>query len=230
MSHAWLRVGCPLVFALATGACDSSASPTSPTQRAADHAEPGRIVVLGDSLAISPSRDRGFPSVLQEKLDDAGLAWRVTNASVRGDTTTGGLRRVNDALAQTPDILILALGANDGLRGVETTVIRRNLAEIITRARARGVTVLLCGMETPPLRGWNYTLAFHNIFPELAREHDLPLVPFLLAGVALDPDMNGEDMIHPNAAGARRIADTVWPYLEPLVRAHMSGRSEAEPR
>ncbi len=208
----------PVALAVLASACDSASasSPTSPTQAAVVSAK--RIVVLGDSLAISPSRDDGFPTALQQKLDQNRLDWRIVNAGIRGDTTTGGLRRLDGVLAQAPDILIVALGANDGLRGVEVSVISRNLNEIITRAKARGARVLLCGMETPPLRGWAYTVAFHNIFPDLARDHSVPLVPFLLAGVALDPEMNGDDMIHPNAAGARRIADTVWPYLEALIR------------
>ena len=177
------------------------------------------IAVLGDSLAVSPSRDDSFPAALQERLDDEGLSWKVLNFGVRGDTTTGGLRRLDEVLRQKPSILILSLGANDGLRGADTSLVSRNLGEIITRAQARGVRVLLCGMETPPLRGWPYTLAFHNIFPALAREHDVPLVPFLLAGVALDPQMNQEDMIHPNKAGAKRIAETVWPLLAPMLKA-----------
>ena len=207
----------PVALAVLAGACDSAAaaSPAAPTQVAVT--SPKRIAVLADSLAVSPSRAEGFPSVLQKKVDEARLPWTVSNAGVRGDTTTGGLRRLDEVLAQNPDILIVALGANDGLRGVDTAVITRNLTEIITRAKARGIRILLAGMETPPLRGWAYTLAFHNIFPTLAREHELPLVPFLLAGVALDPEMNLGDMVHPNAAGARRIADTVWPYLEPML-------------
>ena len=178
-----------------------------------------RIAVLGDSLAVSPSRDDGFPAHLQDRLEDEPVhaTWRVSNFGVRGDTTAGGLRRLDEILNASPAILIVALGANDGLRGVDTTTIASNLRQIIVRAQGRGVRVLLCGMETPPLRGWPYTVAFHNIFPALAKEHNLPLVPFLLAGVALDPDMNLEDMIHPNKAGAKRIAETVWLYLRPML-------------
>lgn len=175
------------------------------------------IAVLGDSLAVSPSRDQAFPAVLEQRLEQTGRGWKLENFGVRGDTTAGGLRRVDDVLRRKPAVLILSLGANDGLRGVDVAVISRNLSEIITRAKTQGVAVLLCGMETPPLRGWAYTVAFHNIFPALAREHNVPLVPFLLAGVALDPEMNLEDMIHPNQAGARRIAATVWPFLEPML-------------
>jgi acyl-CoA thioesterase I len=207
----------PLVAALPL-ACSG---PTTPSE--ANPVVVNRIAVLGDSLAVSPSKAESFPAVLEERIEKARLPWKVTNAGVRGDTTTGGLRRLDDVLSENPAILILALGANDGLRGVDTATISKNLSEIIRRAKARGVRVLLCGMETPPLRGWAYTLAFHRIFPALAREHDVPLVPFLLAGVALDPEMNMEDMIHPNPAGAKRIADTIWPYLEPMLKGSSVG-------
>jgi acyl-CoA thioesterase-1 len=212
-----LRICSSIFFGLFAIACDSASSLTQPSQ-VPDARPLQRVAVLGDSLAISPSRDEGFPAVLEQRLTDARSPWTVINAGVRGDTTTGGLRRLDEVLGQNPAVLIVALGANDGLRGVDISVISRNLDEIITRAKTRNSKVLLCGMETPPLRGWAYTLGFHNIFPTLAREHHVPLVPFLLAGVALDPDMNLEDMIHPNAAGARRIAATVWPHLEPLLQ------------
>jgi acyl-CoA thioesterase I len=176
------------------------------------------IAVLGDSLAVSPSRDDAFPAVLEQRIEAKYERWEVENFGVRGDTTAGGLRRLDDVLRRKPAILVLALGANDGLRGVDIAIITRNLSEIIARAKAHGVRVLLCGMETPPLRGWAYTVAFHRMWRALAAEHDVPLVPFLLAGVALDPEMNMEDMIHPNKAGAKRIADTVWPFLEPMLR------------
>ena len=201
-----------VVLALASLGCDT---PTAPSE--ASPITENYIAVLGDSLAVSPSREEAFPAVLGDRIERQSLPWRVINHGVRGDTTSGGQRRLDDLLRQDPAILILALGANDGVRGVEVSTISRNLSEIIARANSRRVRVLLCGMETLPLRGWAYTVAFHNIFPALAREHDVPLVPFLLAGVALNREMNLEDMIHPNAAGARRIADTIWPFLEPML-------------
>jgi acyl-CoA thioesterase I len=121
-------------------------------------------------------------------------------------------------LAEQPRILVLALGANDGLRGEPVETVQRNLDEIITRSRARGVRVLLCGMEAPPVHGWGYTVAFHHVYPGLARHHDVPLVPFLLSGVFGNPDLNQQDRVHPNARGAQRIAETIWPFLEPMVR------------
>jgi acyl-CoA thioesterase-1 len=215
MNHI-LRLCSPIAFAASAAACDSSVVPTGATQPVSTVAR--TIAVLADSLAISPSRSEGFPAVLQQRLEASQLPWTVTNHGVRGDTTAGGLRRIDGVLAQRPAILILALGANDGLRGVDVTTISRNVNEMIVRARKSGAEVLLCGMETLPVHGWNYTLAFHRIFPSLAREHDIALVPFLLAGVALNPEMNGDDLVHPNAAGARHIAATLWPYLEALVR------------
>ena len=211
-----LRFCCLILAVHFAIGCESTASLTSPSQLP-DGRPLQRIAVLGDSLAVSPSRDQGFPVFLQQRLNQAQLPWAVLNVSGRGDTTSDGLRRLDEVFGQNPQILIVAVGANDGLRGVDITIISRNLNEIVERAKQRNVRVLLCGMETPPLRGIAYTLAFHNIFPALAREHRVPLVPFLLAGVAFDPDMNLDDLIHPNAAGARRIAETVWPYLEPMV-------------
>jgi acyl-CoA thioesterase-1 len=173
--------------------------------------------VLGDSLAITPTRAESFPTLLQARLDAAGGGWSIINAGVSGDTTAGGLARFDTAVDSATDVLVLELGANDGLRGVDVSTIERNLGAIIVRAQSRGMRVLLCGMETPPTSGWDYTVAFHQVFPRVAERYDVPLVPFLLAGVALRPDLNDADGIHPNAAGARRIAETVWPFLEALV-------------
>ncbi len=142
----------------------------------------------------------------------------MSNAGVSGDTTAGGLRRFDQAVPAGTSILILELGANDGLRGVDITAMEQNLSTMIERAQSRGMRVLLCGMETPPLHGWNYTVDFHQVFPRLARKYNVALVPFLLEGVVLNPDLNGDDEIHPNAAGAQRIAETVWPYLQPMAQ------------
>jgi acyl-CoA thioesterase-1 len=214
MNTRGLKITSPLLAAIAV-ACGSSSTPTAP----ADAAPPRQIVVLGDSLAVSPSREQAFPAVLQARIRQQGLAWSIVNAGVSGDTTAGGVRRVDALLTDDTAILLLALGANDGLRGVAAAEVERNLAAIIERAQARNISVLLCGMETPPFNGWDYTVAFHQIFPGLAAKYDVPLVPFLLAGVALNPELNGADGIHPNAAGAQRIADIVWPHLEPMLPA-----------
>lgn len=178
----------------------------------------GRIVVLGDSLAVSPSPVQSFAAELQTRLRDKDAAWTVVNAGVRGDTTTNGLKRFDAAVTPETRILILELGANDGLRGVDVSTVENNLSEMIRRAQAKGIRVVLCGMMTPPQHGWNYTVAFYQLFPRLAMRYTVPLVPFVLEGVALNRDLNGPDGIHPNAAGAKRIAETIWPYLEPLVQ------------
>jgi acyl-CoA thioesterase-1 len=155
--------------------------------------------------------------VLQRRISASSLPWNVANAGVSGDTTSGGVQRVDALLRDDVGVLVVALGANDGLRGVDVSVVERNLSTIIEQVQSRGIRVLLCGMQTPPLRSWDYSVAFHRLYPRLAAKYNVPLVPFLLAGVALNPDLNWSDGIHPNAAGAQRIAETVWPYLEPLL-------------
>ena len=198
---------------VAAAACRSGVEPSPVEPLHIPH-----VVVLGDSLALSPTSQLNFTTELQARADAAAVRARVSNASAWGDTTADGLRRLDAALAADPEILVVALGANDGLRGVSVSAVERNLAEIIVRARARGSRVLLTGMEAPPVNGFDYSIQFHQIFPRLAAQHAIPLVPFLLAGVVFAPELNGPDGVHPNAAGARRIAATIWPYLEPLVR------------
>ena len=219
MSSARSQLYLPLAAALAAASCGAdAASPTSPSAPSSPAPGPRHVVVLGDSLSVSPSRAQAFPAVLQTRLDAAHPGWTIRNESVSGDTTAGGVRRVDAALTPETRILVLELGANDGLRGIPIATIEQNLATIIDRAQARGIRVLLCGMETPPWNGWNYSIEFHRIYPRLAARYNVALVPFLLERVALNPEFNGDDAIHPNAAGARVIAETVWPYLEPIVQ------------
>ena len=195
-----------------------AAAVVAQSARAADEL---RIVALGDSLTSGHGlgRNNAYPAVLQASLQEVGLPSIVVNHGVSGDTTAGGVRRVQAALAEKPQILIVALGANDGLRGVPVATVRRNLEQIIEAAQARGVSVLLCGMDALPLYGWQYTMDFHNIYPELAKKYDVPLVPFLLTGVVANQAMLLPDMIHPNVAGAKAIASNIWPYLQPLAAA-----------
>lgn len=179
------------------------------------------IVAFGDSLTAGPglSAAETYPAVLQRQLEENGYRYRVVNAGVSGETTADGLRRFERALAPDARVVILAMGANDGLRGVPVETIRRNLSTMIERAQARGLGVLLCGMETPPIRGVQYSVDFHFLFPELARRHNVALVPFLLDGVFGRADLNLPDGIHPNADGAAAIARTIYPYLLPLLSA-----------
>ncbi len=205
----------------ATGAASPGQdSPDAVPSRAATTAKL-RIVALGDSLTSGhrlPSGD-AYPAHLQRALADAGLPFTVLNHGVNGDTSAGGVRRLEAALAEQPQILIVAFGANDGLRGVPVAQVRGNLARIIETAQARGVKVLLVGMEALPLYGWQYTIDFHNLFPALAAEYEVPLVPFMLNGVFGNPDLMAPDGVHPNAAGARIIAANVWSALQPLAQS-----------
>jgi acyl-CoA thioesterase I len=179
----------------------------------------GVVVVLGDSLTagLGVAADEAFPARLQARIRAEGYAYRVTNAGVSGDTTAGGLRRVDWVLRANPEIVIVALGANDGLRGQSPPAIRANLEEIVARLQAAGARVLLVGMRLPPNYGADYTKEFEAIFPAVARRAKVALMPFLLDGVAADPRLNQADGIHPTAAGQQIMADRVWPYLRPLL-------------
>ena len=162
-------------------------------------------------------REEAYPAVLERKLRGAGMAIEVVNAGVSGDTTADGLRRANWALEGDIRLLILALGANDGLRGLPPAQMKTNLQSIIHRARQRGVPVLLVGMEAPPNFGEQYASAFRQVFQDLARENKVAFVPFLLEGVAGVPDLNQSDGIHPTSAGAARIADHLWPAVKTMI-------------
>jgi len=176
---------------------------------------------MGDSISagLGLPADQAFPAVLQQRVDAARLDFDVVNAGVSGDTSAGGLRRLDWALDGDVRVLVLELGANDGLRGLSVDEMARNLGTMIERAQARGVRVVLCGMEAPPNFGPEYTRAFRAAYPRVAKERGATLIPFVLAGVAGIPSLNQADGIHPNAEGARRGADHVWMALEPLLRA-----------
>ena len=178
-----------------------------------------RIVFLGDSLTagLGLSRESSVPSLIQARLDAEGYQYEVVNAGVSGDTSAGGLRRLDWALEGEVEILVLELGANDGLRGLPVAQMKRNLSEIMTRATRRGITVILTGMEAPPNYGPDYTSEFRKAFRDLADEHDVAFVPFFLEGVAGVPSLNNPDGIHPNAAGSRLIEQTIWRTLEPML-------------
>jgi acyl-CoA thioesterase-1 len=177
--------------------------------------------VLGDSLTAGLGLDtnNSFPALIQQRLKNEGIDYTVVNAGVSGDTSAGGLRRLEWALAEgEPRILIVALGGNDGLRGLPPAELQRNLADIIEQGQKRGLTVILAGMEAPPNYGPDYTAAFRGTYQDLAKKYNVRLVPFLLQGVAGDPALNQSDGIHPNERGARIVADTVWNALEPVLK------------
>ena len=179
------------------------------------------MVFLGDSLTagLGLREDLSFPALIQQRLDERGLEFAVVNAGVSGDTSAGGLRRFEWSMQGHARVLVIALGGNDGLRGLPPEDLKKNLAAIIERAQGSGVAVILAGMEAPPNNGPDYTAKFRQVYPDLARTYHVPLIPFLLEGVAGDPSLNQADGIHPNPEGARRVADTVWKALEPILSA-----------
>jgi len=187
---------------------------------ASARAEEPVIVALGDSLTagLGVAAEEAYPALLQARLAREGLHYRVVNAGVSGDTTAGARRRVDWVLRARPAIVVVALGANDGLRGLPVAVMRDNLVAIVTRLREAGARVLLAGMRLPPNYGAAYTRDFAEAFGTVARTTSVPLLPFLLEGVAGRPALNLPDGIHPNAAGQRMVADAVWRALQPLLR------------
>jgi len=177
------------------------------------------IDVLGDSLTagLGVAREEAYPALLEARLRREGYDYRVVNAGVSGDTSAGGLRRVDWALRARPAIVIVALGANDGLRGLPVDALRDNLEQIVRRVRAAGARVLLAGMRVPPNYGDEYARDFAAVFPEVARRTGVPLAPFLLDGVAGEVRLNQADGIHPTAEGQRLIASRLWSHLRPLL-------------
>ena len=202
----------------------ATASLLGATQAAPVPARPLKIVALGDSLTSGRgvATAEAYPAVLQRMLRAEGLPFTMVNYGEDSDTTAAALRRLPRALSEEPAILIVALGANDGLRGVPIAQVRANLETIVETAQALTIPVLLCGMDALPVHGWQYTLDFHNIFPAVAAKYDVPLVPFLLDGVFANQAMLQPDFAHPNAAGAAQIARTIWPYLQPLAATLLS--------
>ncbi len=199
----------------------ASAIAVAAVPRGAPEASRPRIVVLGDSLTSGRGIGSAlaFPALLQQRLDDAGLRYEMVNAGVSGDTSSGAVRRLERTLEGDVRVLIVAIGANDGLRGVPVARLNANLSRIIETAQARDISVLLCGMEALPIHGWGYSVAFHNAYRDLAARYQVTLVPFILMNVIGNPQLMQRDRAHPNADGARMIADSIWPYLKTLIMA-----------
>lgn len=181
------------------------------------------ILFFGDSLTagfgLEDSND-AYPTVVQSKIDSLGLDYEVVNSGVSGETTSGGLGRINWVLNQKVDIFVLELGANDGLRGISLTETRENLQEIIDRVETKypDVLIILAGMQLPPNLGQDYTKEFKSIFEDLAKQNALELIPFLLKDVGGIAELNQVDGIHPNIEGHRIVANNVWAILEPLIK------------
>lgn len=198
-----------------TGGADTTAANPAAT------AKNKTIVFFGNSLSagygLTPSE--AFPAIIQTKIDSASLPYKVVNAGLSGETTAGGLGRIDWILQQPLDVFVLELGANDGLRGIPVAETKRNLQSIIDKVKAKYPTaqIVLAGMQIPPNMGATYAQTFQAIYPDLARQNNIALVPFLLEGVGGEAKLNQQDGIHPTAEGARIVAQNVWQVLQPLL-------------
>lgn len=193
-------------------AAETPQDPTAPPPKP-------KVVALGDSLTAGYGllESQSYPALLQQRLDAEGYEFEVVNAGVSGDTTAGGLRRLDWALEGDVRVLIVALGGNDGLRGLGVADMTQNLTTIVQRAKERGIAVMLAGMEAPPNFGQEYATAFRQAFRDVALKERVIFIPFLLQNVAGRPELNQADGIHPNVQGTTVVADTVWRVLRPLL-------------
>ncbi len=215
--------GAPEKAAPVAEASQPALQPIGETGPEAPESEADRptVVFLGDSLTagFGLGASRAFPALVAQSFEAAGRDAKVVNAGVSGDTTAGGLRRLDWLLRQSPDILVVALGGNDGLRGVDLDDTEANLRAIVTGARDAGVRIILAGMLIPPNYGPDYTERFARLYPTLADELEVTLIPFLLEGVAGNPALNQADGIHPTAEGQRRVAEVVLPFVTDALGA-----------
>ncbi|MGK7393492.1 MAG: arylesterase [Candidatus Cyclobacteriaceae bacterium M3_2C_046] len=184
--------------------------------------QPKKLVVFfGDSITAGYGLDpeQSFPHIIQQKIDQAGYNYEVVNAGLSGETSAGGVARINWILQRPVDVFVLELGANDGLRGLPLEQTRKNLQTIIDKVRQKNPSakIIIAGMQMPPNMGQDYISKFKQIFPELAQKNNTALIPFLLEDVGGNPQMNQADGIHPNAEGHQILADNVWEVLEPLL-------------
>jgi acyl-CoA thioesterase-1 len=213
-----------LVALLATAAQAGSPPSTGPA------APSPTILVFGDSLsaAYGISQAKGWVALLAKRLEAQGYGYQVVNASSSGETTGGGRTRWPRALdLHKPDIVILELGSNDGLRGLPLEQMRANLETMIQLAKSRGTRVVLLGMQMPPNYGPAYTTGFRAAFSELAKSHQVSLVPFFMEGIALNAELMQDDDLHPNEAGQPLLLDNVWPLLEPLLKRNVNAQRGA---
>ncbi len=201
------------------------------------------VLFVGNSLSagLGVGEEHAFPALIQQKIDSAGLPFQVRNAGVSGATSADGAQRIDWLLREPVSVLVLELGGNDALRGLDPSALEENLRTIVERTRSRypDARIVLAGMKAPPNLGPEYVRRFDAVYPALARQEKVTLVPFLLAGVAGDPALNQADRIHPTVEGHRIVADTVWKYLEPVLESAakqtaaapaLSGRGRPESR
>jgi acyl-CoA thioesterase-1 len=215
-----IAVGCDRDAASNTPAAPVQDAPAPATAPSTQAARLPRVVFLGDSITagLGVDADQAFPALIRDALAREGVAIDVVNAGSSGDTTAGGLARLDWVLQQKPDVLVVGLGGNDGLRGQDVKSSEQNLRAIVTRAREAGAQVLLLGMMMPPNYGPEYTASFREIYPRVAKDLDVPLVPFLLEGVGGEASLNQPDGIHPTAEGHQRVAENVLPYVKELLQ------------
>jgi acyl-CoA thioesterase-1 len=214
-----------LVFQSGLFGCEQRKEP-SPEPQQDQAAYQGTIVAMGDSLTAGLGVDEtdAYPAQLERKLKAAGLHWRVVNAGISGETSSGALSRINWMLKLKPDIVILETGANDGLRGIDPRLTQKNIDETLRILKENNVLVVLAGMRMVKNLGAEYTEAFHAIYPRLAAKYNITLVPFFLQGVAGDPSLNQRDGIHPTAEGYRVITEMIYPYVSQAIRRSREGQ------
>jgi acyl-CoA thioesterase I len=186
-----------------------------------DHNDPRRVIIFGDSITAGYGldQDQAFPAILQEKVEELDLDVEVINAGVSGETSAGGLRRIDWVLQRELDVFVLELGGNDGLRGIDPEVTKQNLQQIMDKVWASypDSRIILAGMEAPPNMGDSYTSRFRQIFSELAESNNVIFMPFILEDVGGEPELNQSDGIHPTAEGHEIIAENLWEYLRPVL-------------
>lgn len=199
---------------------------TAAVPRQAQAAYDGTIVAMGDSLTagLGVNENDAYPAQLERKLVAAGLHWRVVNAGISGETSSGALSRINWVLKLKPDIVVLETGANDGLRGIDPRVTQKNIDETLRIFKKNNVLVVLVGMRMVRNLGAEYTDAFHALYPRLAAKYNVALIPFFLEGVAGDPSLNQQDGIHPTAEGYRIITGTIYPYILEAIKSYQERR------
>ena len=219
LCHIWFKI---IFLAFLLGGCSSEPERNSlpQTQNQAKQDNIFRILILGDSLTegYGVSELQAYPTLLEKKLnqelaEDRNTTFKIINAGISGSTTSGGVSRIDWLLKSSPDFLVIALGGNDGLRGVPVEETKKNLEKIMQTALDKEIPALLAGMKIPPNYGMEYTRKFAQLFQDLSIKHKIPLLPFLLEGVGGNPSMNLPDRIHPNSAGHRKISETVFKSL-----------------
>lgn len=219
---------CAFVCISCTNSCHSQSKVTAPgtkndLQNKSNEAVKSnlkRIVFLGDSITAGYGLDpsQSYPSLIRNKMTDAGLNWEVVNAGISGDTTSGALSRLDWVFQDKVDVIFICLGANDGFRGVPVDEIKSNLEKIIAKSQSEGAKVLLAGIKLPKNYGNSYVKEFENIFPILAKEFDIQFLPYILKDVGGVDKLNQKDRIHPTAQGAKIVSETVWKFLEPQLK------------